>query len=84
MILIQLHEISFNFQNIVQLLEIYYATQDGYIFLGNMYNDLWKVMGVVPGHALIAGKVAGNAKNSYTIIKLCGGGVLSLDNTQFP
>ena len=32
----------------VQLLEIYHATQEGCIFFGNMYNDLRKVMGVVP------------------------------------
>ena len=44
----------------VQLLEIYHTTQEGCISFGNMYNDLRAVMGVVPGHALVVGKVAGN------------------------
>ena len=35
-----------NFQNMVQLLEICHTTQEGCIFLGNVYNDLRKVMGV--------------------------------------
>ena len=45
--------------------EIYYVTQEGCIFWGNMYNDTRKVMGVVPGHALLVGKVT---KKGETII----------------
>ena len=55
-------KISCNFPNIVQLLEIYYTTQEGCIFFGNMYNDLRAVMGVAPGHALVVGKVAGKGE----------------------
>ena len=54
--------ISRNFQNMVQLLEIYHTAQEGCIFFGNMYNDLRAVMGVVPGHALVVGKVAGKGE----------------------
>ena len=43
--------VSCNFQNMVQLLEIYHATQERCIFFGNMYNDPKKVMGIVPGCA---------------------------------
>ena len=43
----------------VQLSEIYHATQEGCIFLGNMYNDLREVMDVVPVCALLMGKVTG-------------------------
>ena len=70
MILIQLTQshatfkISFNFQNMVQLLEIYRTTQEGCIFFGNMYNDFRAVMGFVPGHALVVGKVAGKGETS--------------------
>ena len=42
----------------VQLLEIYHATYEGCINFGNMNNDLRKVMGVVPGCALLVGKMA--------------------------
>ena len=35
--------------------EIYYVTQEGCIFWGNMYNDTRKVMGDVPAHALLVG-----------------------------
>ena len=45
-------------QNMVQLLEIYHATQEGCIFFGNMYNDLRKIMGVGPGCTLLREKVA--------------------------
>ena len=41
----------------VQLLEIYHTALEGCIFFGNMYNDLRAVMGVVPGHALVVGKL---------------------------
>ena len=41
----------------VQLFEIYHATQEGCIFFWNMYNDLRKVMGVVPGCTLLVGNV---------------------------
>ena len=72
MILIQLSKyhatfkMSFNFvKYIVQLSKygttfrnISYNSGRMYIF-GNMYNDLRAVMGVVPGHALVVGKVAG-------------------------
>ena len=44
-------------QNMVQLLEIYHATQEGCIFFGNMFNDLRKVMGVMPGCTLLVEKV---------------------------
>ena len=46
----------------VQLLEIYHTALEGCIFYGNMYNDLRAVMGVVPGHALVVGKVAGKGE----------------------
>ena len=39
--------ISCNFQNMVQRLEIYHATQEGCTYFGKMYNELRKVMGVV-------------------------------------
>ena len=55
-------KISCNFQNMVQLLEIYHTAQEGCIIFGNMYNDLRAVMGVVPGHALVVGKVAGKGE----------------------
>ena len=54
--------ISCNFQNMVQLLEIYHSTLEGCIFFGNMYNDLRAVIGVAPGHALEVGKVAVNGE----------------------
>ena len=54
--------ISCNFQNMVKLLKIYHTTLEGCIFFGNMYNDLRAVMGVVPGHALVVGKVAGKGE----------------------
>ena len=41
----------------VQLIEIYHATQEACIFFGNMYNDLRKVMGVVPVCALLVEKL---------------------------
>ena len=58
-------KISFNLvKYIVQLskygttfINISYSSGRVYIF-GNMYNELRAVMGVVPGHALIVGKVA--------------------------
>ena len=37
---------SCHFINMVQLLEIYYATQKECLFFGNMYNHLRKVMDV--------------------------------------
>ena len=43
--------ILYNFQNLVQLLEMYHLTQEGCIIFGNMYNDLRWVMGVVLGRA---------------------------------
>ena len=46
----------------VQLLEIYRTTQERCLFFGNMYNDLRAVMGVVRGHALVVGKVAGRGE----------------------
>ena len=78
MILLQLHKIPYNSQNIVQLLKIYHTTfkygatfeniscKSGrmYIF-GNMYNDLRKVLGYLPGHILIVGK------EQYGIKKQC-------------
>ena len=42
----------------MQPLEVYCANQEECIFSGNMHNDLSKVTGVVPGHALLVGKVA--------------------------
>ena len=72
MIIIQLHKISstlkisFNLvKYMVQLLEICHATQEGCIFLGNVYNDLRNVVGVVPGCALLVGKVAEQCFESY-------------------
>ena len=38
------HKISYNFQNMVQPLEMHHASQDD-AFFENMYNDLRKVMG---------------------------------------
>ena len=46
-----------DFQNVVQLLEIYHATQEGCIVFVNMYDDIRKVISVVPVHALLVGKV---------------------------
>ena len=46
----------------VQLLEINHTTLEGCIVFGNMYNDLRAVMGVVPGHALVVGKVSGKGE----------------------
>ena len=37
----------------VQLLEIYHATQELDVSFRNIYNDLRKVMGVVPGCTLL-------------------------------
>ena len=54
--------ISCNFQIRVQLLEIYHTAQEGCIFFVNMYNYLRAVMGVVPCHALVVGKVAGEGE----------------------
>ena len=52
--------ISWNFQNLVQLLEIYYATQEGVHFWGTcIYNDLIEGMGVVPGCTPLVGRVSG-------------------------
>ena len=48
------NDINSTSQNMVQLIEIYHATQEGCIFFGNMFNYLKKVMGAVPGHAPIA------------------------------
>ena len=56
-------KISCNFQNMVQLLEIYHTAQEGCIFFGNMYNDLRAVTGVVPGCTLLVGKVRGKGEN---------------------
>ena len=56
-------KLSCNFQNMVQLLEIYHTAQEGCIFLGNMYNDRRAVMSVMPGHALVVGKVAGKGES---------------------
>ena len=77
MILIQLSKyrstllnISCNFQNMVQLLERYHTTLEGCIFFGNMYNDLRAVMGVLPGHALVVGKVAGKGKLTYSTLNI--------------
>ena len=53
----------------VQLLEIYHTAQEGCIFFGNMYNDLRAVMCVVPGHALVVGKVAGKGE-TYLFLEL--------------
>ena len=63
MILIQLYKLSkyrstwlnvwCNFQNRVQPLVIYHATRERCILFGNMYNDLRKVMIVVPGSPLL-------------------------------
>ena len=39
----------------VQILETYHATQEGCSFLGNMYNDLRKAIGLVPGYTLLLG-----------------------------
>ena len=63
MLLIQLHKISCNFQNMLQLFEIYHTTQEGCIFFGNMYNGLRSVIGVVPGCTLLVGKVCGKGEN---------------------
>ena len=41
----------------VQLLEIYHATQEGCIYFGNMYKEIRKLKGVVPGHAFVVEKV---------------------------
>ena len=41
----------------MQLLEIYQATQEWCIYFGNMYNDLRNVMGAVIGRALFVWKV---------------------------
>ena len=49
----------------VQLLEIYHTALEGCKFFGNMYNDLRAVMDVVPGHALVVGKVAGKGESTY-------------------
>ena len=46
----------------VQLLELYHTVLDGCITIGNMYNDLRAVISVVPGHALVVGKVAGKGE----------------------
>ena len=43
----------------VQLLEIFHGTREGCIYFGNMYNDFRKVIGVVPGRALLVCKIAG-------------------------
>ena len=43
----------------VQLLEIYHTTQEGCIFLGPC---IMALEGVVPGHALVMGKVAGKGE----------------------
>ena len=55
-------KISGNFQSMVQLLEIYHATQDQCIFMGTCIIDLRKGMGVVPERALLVGKVAGKGE----------------------
>ena len=52
-------DISCNFQNKVQPLEICNATQDWCTTFGNMYYDLRKVMGTLQGRAFLVGKVTG-------------------------
>ena len=52
--------ISCNFQKLVQLLEIYYATQEGIHLLGTcIYSELIESMGVVPGCTLLVRNFSG-------------------------
>ena len=68
MILIQLtkyhatFKISFCLIRYIEQLSKYGATQEGCICFGNMHNDLRKIMGVVPGRALLVVKVIGKGE----------------------